>query len=188
MRPTTRLDSVPSESDVQGAEPRAACHNQPQQIGEKHSDGFQNGGGIKLKCRRRKTKREQHRTHRQKIGKPAVSADSCRKENTDGDLWFTRKSHEQNEFLSCQLLARRQQMRREESNIRRNWPKYRRITNKQETGKTRWRRQKNKVVATAQGNSIGQANLDQLARETSTSNLLPAVVPGGAEMGLGLED
>jgi len=79
-------------------------------------------------------------------------------------------------------------MRREESNIRRNWPKYRRITNKQETGKTRWRRQKNKVVATAQGNSIGQANLDQLARETSTSNLLPAVVPGGAEMGLGLED
>jgi hypothetical protein len=32
---------------------------------------------------------------------------------------------------------------------------------------------KNKVVATAQGNSIGQPNLDQLARETSTSNLLP---------------
>jgi hypothetical protein len=41
-----------------------------------------------------------------------------------------------------------------------------------------------KIVATAQGNSIGQANLDQLASETSTSNLLPAVVPGGAEMGL----
>jgi hypothetical protein len=44
---------------------------------------------------------------------------------------------------------------------------------------------KNKVVATAQDNSISQANLDQLARETSTSNLLPAVVPGGAEMGVG---
>jgi hypothetical protein len=78
------------------------------------------GGGIKLKCRRRKTKREQHRTHRQKIGKPAVSADGCRKENTDGDLWFTRKSHEQNEFLSCQLLTRRQQMRREESKSLKN--------------------------------------------------------------------
>jgi hypothetical protein len=47
---------------------------------------------------------------------------------------------------------------------------------------------KNKVVATAQGNSIGQANLEQLARETITSNLLPAVVPGGAEMGVGFED
>jgi hypothetical protein len=44
---------------------------------------------------------------------------------------------------------------------------------------------KSKVVATAQDNSIGQANLDQLARETSTPNLLPAVVPGGAEMGVG---
>ncbi len=41
---------------------------------------------------------------------------------------------------------------------------------------------------TAQGNGIGQANLDQLARGTSTSNLLPAVVPGGAEMGVGFED
>jgi len=152
MRPTTRLDSVPSESDDQRAEPPAACHNQPQQIGEKHSDGLQNGGGIKLKCRRRKTKREQHRTHRQKIGKPAVSADSCRKENTDVDLWLIRKSHEQNEFLSCQLLVRRQQMRREESNIRRNWPKYRRITNKQETGKSRWRRKKKQ----SSGDSAGQ--------------------------------
>ncbi len=46
----------------------------------------------------------------------------------------------------------------------------------------------NKVVATAQGNGIGQASQDQLARETNTSNLLPAVVPGGAEMGVGLED
>jgi len=43
-------------------------------------------------------------------------------------------------------------------------------------------------VATAQGNSIGQANLEQLTRETSTSNLLPAVVPGGAEMGVGFQD
>jgi len=92
-------------------------------------------------------------------------------------------------FFLAKLLARRQQMRREESNIRRNWPKYRRITNKQEKGKNKMvASKKNKVVATAQGNSIGQENLDQLTRETSTSNLLPAVVPGGAEMGVGFQD
>jgi hypothetical protein len=124
------------------------------------------GGVIKLKCRGRKTKRKQHRTHTQKIGKPAVSADSCRTENTDGHLWFARKSHEQNEFLSCQLPARRQQMRREESNIRRNWPKYRLITNKQETGKTRWRRQKKQ----SSGDSAGQQHWPSEPRTVGEGN------------------
>ncbi len=79
-------------------------------------------------------------------------------------------------------------MRREESNIRRNWPKYRRITNKQETGKTRWRRQKKQ----SSGDGAGQQHWPSEPRPVGEGNEYlqspAAVVPGGAEMGIGFED